>query len=213
MKFSEFFRVLRGRSHPAFARYLLGQVEVAYEAAETAMRIVTPGEHVQDARDVISEIEHKGDEYRRLLVTRLSGSLITPIDREDLFRLSRCIDDIADNIRDFVREWDLMGAESSTRYRDILKAVVNALAELRHAVEALDGEVTFLSSRSMNARKSSNAIRYAYQDAVSELLSEETVSMKILRRRELLRRLDVLANRVDDAINALADAAVKRTLL
>ena len=39
--------------------------------------------------------------------TSLAGVLVTPVDREDLFRLSRSIDDVLDNLRDFVREWDL----------------------------------------------------------------------------------------------------------
>ena len=62
-----------------------------------------------DARLQIAEIEHRGDTMRAELVTRLAGVLVAPIDREDLFRLSRSIDDVLDNLRDFVHEWDLYG--------------------------------------------------------------------------------------------------------
>ena len=42
--------------------------------------------------------------------------LVAPIDREDLFRLSRLSDDVSlYNLRDFVREWDLYKIEAAGR--------------------------------------------------------------------------------------------------
>ena len=72
---------------------------------------LAPGE----AHERIAEIEQRGDAMRAELVTRLSGVLVAPIDREDLFRLSRSIDDVLDNLRDFVRAGRFLRRPSSPR--------------------------------------------------------------------------------------------------
>ena len=63
--------------------------------------------------------------------------LIAPIDREDLFRLSRSIDDVLDNLRDFTREWDLFGIEAAKAYLSLLNATGAAIADLQLAVQAV----------------------------------------------------------------------------
>src|SRR5699024_7731307 len=45
-----------------------------------------------EARREIASIEHEGDASRKKLVGILIGTFITPIDREDLYRLSRSVD-------------------------------------------------------------------------------------------------------------------------
>lgn len=40
--------------------------------------------------------EKEADEVRRILIDELNQTFVTPIDREDIFALSRAIDDILD---------------------------------------------------------------------------------------------------------------------
>ncbi len=61
----------------------------------------------------------------------------------------------------------------------------------------------------LDANKASNAIRRRYQEGVAALLIG-TVDATMLKRRELLRRLDVVGLRLGEAADALADGAVKR---
>jgi uncharacterized protein len=90
----------------------------------------------------VVDVEHRGDRARGGFV----HALAPPLDREDLFRVSRSVDDVLDNLRDFARELELF--------------------------------------------------------AVSDVA--------MLKRRELLRRLDVVGLRLGEAADALADGAVKR---
>jgi hypothetical protein len=60
----------------------------------------------------------------------------------------------------------------------------------------------------LGARK--NDIRQRYQTAMQAIL-DEPLSTETLKRRELLRRLDVVGLRIREAADALADGAVKRS--
>ncbi len=49
-----------------------------------------------DLIEEIKEIEREGDAKRRILIDELAHTYATPFDREDLFALSRAVDDILD---------------------------------------------------------------------------------------------------------------------
>ena len=105
---------LTGRSHRRTIDILLPRsstrrssgVEVAVRLADGAL---VPGA----ARAAMADVEHEGDAQRAALVAELSASLTTPIDREDLYRFSRSVDDVLDNLRDLVRETDLFGSPAT----------------------------------------------------------------------------------------------------
>ena len=100
----------RGGSAPLTA-ILERQLEETMLACKLARAVAEGSAVPSEAHERMAEIEHGGDVLRGELVTKLAGVLVSPIDREDLFRLSRSIDDVLDNLRDFVREWDLYQIE------------------------------------------------------------------------------------------------------
>jgi hypothetical protein len=59
------------------------------------------------------------------------------------------------------------------------------------------------------AHKRTGRVRHLYAQGLAELLSGE-VTAPVLKRRELLRRLDVVGLRLAECADALADAMLKR---
>src|SRR5690606_27562540 len=92
---------------------------------------------IADARQRMREIEHRGDECRHTTVNRLSSAFANPIDREDLFRLSRSIDDVLDNLHDFVRELDLFAVQPHPLLAGLLTAIREALDDLDVAISTI----------------------------------------------------------------------------
>ncbi len=201
---------LTGHSQQRLITALVRQVGVAGEAVALALEAATGGVDTREARRRMGELEHAGDRHREQLVTRLSRTLVTPIDREDLFRLSRSLDDVVDNLRDFTRELDLFGAQ----VRDPL--MIAPLEALATAIDQMQAAVTLLASDTLEAvngslrtKKLVNDVRASYQSSLAQLF-ERDLEPGVLQRRELLRRLDVVGLRVGDAADALADGGLKR---
>ncbi len=199
-----------GGSGKDIAARLTGQVEATVEGARLARSAVSGELRSDRARELAIEVEHQGDEQRAELVGLLATSLVTPIDREDLFRLSRSIDDVLDNLRDFVREFDLLRVDCSELFPGLLDAIEDGLDNLAEAMEKLEEDPEEASPGALAAKKECNRIRYLYQQAVAEVLDEPEVTPQMLKRRELLRRLDVVGLRLGEAADALADGAIKR---
>lgn len=185
------------------------QVAHASESAEVVEAVISGDVGADEARRRVTDIEHRGDRVRGEFVIALASAVAPPLDREDLFRISRSVNDVLDNLRDFSHELDLFGVTQDRLFAEPLKAIRLALAQLGDAIDQLAEEPEGLAATALQANKSSNAIRRRYQEAVAELLVG-TVDAAMLRRRELLRRLDVVGLRLGEAADALADGAVKR---
>jgi len=197
----------RGAGTPLIAILELQLAETATAcrlARAVAEGRVAPGE----APEKMAEIEHRGDTLRAELVAGLAGAPAAPIDREDLFRLSRSIDDVLDNLRDFVREWDIYGVEAAGGFVGLLDATVNGIGDLQLAVQAIAKDPNDMKA-AVESKKSANEIRRLYDVELGRLFRGK-LTMDVVKRRELLRRLDVVGLRLNEAADRLSDAAVKR---
>ncbi len=160
------------------------------------------------AHERMAAVERRGDTMRGELVARLSGVLVAPIDREDLFRLSRSIDDVLDNLRDFIREWDLYEIKAATSYLGLLDATAGGIADLQLAVQAIANDPKDVKT-ALASKESAGEIRRLYDIELGRLFRGK-LTMEVVKCRELLRRLDVVGLRLNEAADRLSDAAVKR---
>lgn len=200
---------LAGTSNQRFVDHLLGQVDAAIEGATLVRRAVAGEVGRATAAEEMRVVEHRGDAVRAELVRHLGSALVTPIDREDLFRLSRALDDVLDVLRDFVRQWDLFEMERSPIIEPVVDSTCDALADLRGAVAAVSAEPERITTRALAAKKSGNAIRRAH-DVQLAALYRGPLTVDTLKQRDLLRRLDVVGIRFATVADTLSDAAIKR---
>lgn len=201
--------VFTGKGDPALLSALAGQLEAAHEGVILAQEMVDGGMTRADAHRRMSEIEHDGDLQREQLVDVLSRSLTPPIDREDMFRLSRSIDDILDTLRDFVRESHLYRVPDQYRFVPFLKSLALGIESLSKAVDALDEHPATVTKLALEAKKCGGAVVRMYQYEIASLFDEEMTSER-MKTRELVRRLEIAGSNLGEAADALADGAMKR---
>ncbi len=202
-------RDLGRRSSESFVTLLARHLDVTQGSAVLVRDFLAGELPLAEARRMMKAVEHEGDALRAQLVRRLSTAIVTPIDREDLFRLSRSIDDVLDDLRDFLREWDLFRMGSGDGLRALLEAIIRAVTELRVAVEAIAGAPGEVADRALAAKKACNVVRRLYQAEMARLFRAD-LDMQVLKRWELLRRLNAVGTRLDEAADVLADASIKR---
>lgn len=202
-------RDLAGASKGVFVDHLLGQADAAIDGAVLVRRSVAGEVGRASAAEQMRVIEHRGDACRGELIRDLGSALVTPIDREDLFRLSRALDDVLDVLRDFVRQWDLFEMDRSAIIEPVVDATCDALADLRAAIATISSEPALITTRALAAKKSGNAIRRQHDVQLAALYRGE-LTVQMLKERDLIRRLDVAGIRFATAADTLSDAAIKR---
>src|SRR5205809_1028053 len=74
----------------------------------------------------VSKIEEEADELGRILIDELNRSFVTPIDREDIFALSRVIDDMCDYAKSTVEEMLLFGVGPNEHIKKMTEGLYTA---------------------------------------------------------------------------------------
>jgi len=201
------FRDLSGRTDHDVVRLVRRQLEAVLAGLELTLAVVRGELPPAEARARMREIEHDGDQRRAELVVLLRSTIAAPMDREDLYRVSRSADDILDHLRDLVREFDLLGVRAEPLLGPPLAAVESGVHALHEAIGHLVDRPSDVGRAALLARKAS--VREECQHALASLLSGD-LDVDMLKRRELLLRVDAVGMRLGEAADALSDGAIKR---
>jgi predicted phosphate transport protein (TIGR00153 family) len=156
--------------------------------------------------------EKEADEIRRILIFELNKTFITPFDREDIFALSRTIDDVLDYAYSTLNEMELLKVHPTSFMQRITSLLRDAAFELLLAVDRLQDHPGVANEHAQRAKALENQIEDVYREALADLFSgaEDTKHIvKMLKQREVYRHLSNAADRGDEAANVIADIVVK----
>jgi predicted phosphate transport protein (TIGR00153 family) len=168
----------------------------------------------KDAARKVIQVEKEADELRRILVDELNRTFVTPIDREDIFALSRAIDDILDYGDSTVEEMTILDVSPNTHLHRMASLLRDAAAEIHLATLRLKDHPGVAYEHAMRAKALENRMETIYREALADLFSGPATSDRIvdmLKLRELYRHLSNSADRGDEAANVITDIVVKTT--
>jgi len=164
--------------------------------------------------DELTAKEKQADESRRVLIDELNRTFITPFDREDIFALSRAIDDILDYAYSTMSEIVILKVDPTKHMVRICSLLREATFELVMAIERLEDHPGVAAEHAQRAKAFENRVEAVYREALADMF-EETGDVKklirIMKMREVYRHLSNAADRGDEAANLLADIIVKTT--
>lgn len=207
---SKLFSIARKpKKRDSVSDLLIKQIDVALEATELANMVCSREADAEESRRPMRSIEHEGDDARATLVEKIGAVITVPLEREDLFRTSRSIDDVTDHLRDLVREMAKWRVPTGQWSRDILAPAESSLKELRRAVATTDNATT--REHCLIARYYANQLRRKYQNGLTRVFDDE-LTMDTLKKREILRRVDSIGRRLSEAADTLLDGMIKRFL-
>jgi len=168
----------------------------------------------EDLAKQITLKEKEADEARRILIFELNKTFITPFDREDIFALSRAIDDILDYGYSTMIEIDLLKVEPTNFMVRICSLLKDAAFELLKGVERLQDHPGVAADHAQRAKALENKVEDIYREALADMFTDTDDTkqlVKMLKMREVYRHLSNAADRGDEAANVLADIVVKTT--
>jgi uncharacterized protein len=160
--------------------------------------------------NLVRNIEREADELRRILIEELDKTFVTPIDREDLFALSRAIDDVVDYANTTVDEMEIYEVRGDEHIKEMVNILRKAARELNDAVKILKDYPKIASEHAVKAKAYENTMEKAYHMALAELFKgPDTIYM--LKMREIYRHLSNAADRGDEAANIISSIVMKHS--
>jgi predicted phosphate transport protein (TIGR00153 family) len=195
-----------------FVRLLIQQAEYTVEGMEALEGYMKKlgTKHAERLKTA----EKEADEVRRILIDELNRTFVTPIDREDIFALSRAIDDILDYAYTTVDEMEILDVEPNDYLRRMISLLGDAAREILSAMQRLSEHPSVANDHAVRAKALENRMEQVYREAVADLFNQpQDVGhiVEMLKLREIYRHLSNAADRSDEAANVISDIVVKMT--
>ena len=200
------------RKEDVFQKLIEEQASIAYDALKLLVKYLETLDPEVAAE--LSLKEKEADEVRRILIDELNHTFVTPFDREDIFALSRSIDDVVDYADTTAMEMLILKVKSTPYMLRIASLLKDATYEIWHAVQRLPKHPTIAIDHAQRAKALENRVEAVYREAIADLFSgPEDLHhvVEMLKMREVYRHLSNAADRGDEAANSIADIVVKKT--
>jgi uncharacterized protein Yka (UPF0111/DUF47 family) len=192
-------------------------IHLLYEQASLTLEgmdilIVYLSKPDQAPADQLKQKEKEADEARRILIDQLNHTFITPFDREDIFALSRAVDDVIDYAYSTMSEIVVLKVDPTDYMVRIATLLRDGAVELRAAIKCLQDHPKVAAEHAQRAKAIENKVEKIYRDALADMfkdINDVKKVVKVLKLREIYRHLSNAADRGDEAANVIADIVVK----
>src|SRR5512147_581528 len=195
-----------------FHKLIQQQASITYDGVKLLVKYFETQE--QEFAEQLALKEKEADEVRRILIDELNRSFVTPFDREDIFSLSRSIDDVIDYADSTLAEMVILKVKPTPYMQRMATLLKDAAYEIYQGVLRLQKHPNVAIDHAQRAKALENRVEAVYREALADLFSgpedlHHVVGM--LKLREVYRHLSNAADRGDEAANIIADVVVKKT--
>jgi uncharacterized protein Yka (UPF0111/DUF47 family) len=161
---------------------------------------------------LIDELEQKEEQLTHKAHLSLSVSFITPFDREDVYTLTKNIDDVAGCIRGAASKIRLYNVEKMTKpIKKLTELNLEASILIREGVKASKNlkKLKTITNACEKINKLEHKSDEIFEKAVFELFEMETDAKKIMKYKEVLSGLEKATDRCKDVANVLETISIK----
>ncbi|MBN1605912.1 MAG: DUF47 domain-containing protein [Polyangiaceae bacterium] len=186
--------------------------EIAYQSALILQDLVLHFDDPDAKIKALEDKEHEGDQQVHAMMDRLNKSFITPIDREDLFAISKDLDNITDAIESTAHLFMMFDVQT---VKDDAKSLVRLIVEATAEVHALTKEMKhFKKSKELKVKvievnRLENEGDRLRRRAVHTLFTQEKDPLEVLKWREVYESLESALDACEDVANLILSVVVK----
>jgi uncharacterized protein len=200
------------RQETTFFDVFESAAEIACQSAVILQDIAL---HYNDPELKIKELEekeHQGDQYVHMMMDRLNKSFITPIDREDLFLISKDLDTITDCIESTAQLFTMFNVQT---VREDAKKIVNLIViATRHVYEITREMKNFKKSTEIKRlvieiNRLENEGDNLFCRAVRELFTQVKDPIEVMKWKELFEYLEDSLDACEHVANIILGVVMK----
>ena len=157
----------------------------------------------------LRDLEHEGDEITHEIIRRLNTVFVTPVDHEDIHRLTSTLDDVIDHIEAAADLFVLHKIEAPLpEMKAQADVLVRATRTVREALEILP-KYSKLAPYWVEVNRLENEGDRVYRQAVADLFDGEYRTLDVLKWKDIIDELEAAIDRLEDATNVLEAIALK----
>jgi uncharacterized protein len=186
--------------------------EIGYQSAVILQDLVLHYDDPDAKIKALEAKEHEGDQQVHVMMDRLNKSFITPIDREDLFSISKELDNITDCIESTAHLFTMFDVRT---VREDAKAFVKLIVEATREVHAVTKEMkNFKKSKELKplvieVNRLENEGDRLHRRAVHALFTQEKDPLEVMKWKEVYENLESALDACEHVANIILGVVMK----
>ncbi len=162
-------------------------------------------------RDEIKRLEHVGDEVTHKIFEELNISFITPFDREDIYGLTKSMDDVLDlmdHVADLLVLYQIDKLENEVTL--LLKVTNRAVGEIHKSILLLR-QMNYDSIRDhiVRVHEMENEGDRLYRLFMGKLFAEQTDAVYLIKYSSLYNEMEHAIDKCEDLMNSIEAIMLK----
>lgn len=186
------------------------------EGAKVLQQYVNDIENSTVYAQQIKEIENKGDKIVHSIIELLNNSFVTPIDREDIYMVTKRMDDIIDNIETIVHRFIMFNIVSSTEESKIfINLVIRAVEEIEILMSSLSymnksKEGRIISEKIIEINKIENEGDLFFREVVSSLFRNKNIEvLDVIKWKDIYQVFENTLDACENVANIIGGVVTK----
>jgi len=155
--------------------------------------------------------EHRGDDRTHAILREVNSTFVTPIDREDIYRLASRLDDVMDFFEaagDLILLYDLESLPPEmSQLADLLVRAAELTASAMPRLKSLRN----LSDYWIEINRIENEADKIYRRFVARLFGGEFDALTVLKLKEVAEQLEAAADAFENVADTVETIAVKES--
>jgi predicted phosphate transport protein (TIGR00153 family) len=182
------------------------------EGAQTLYALLTGPQSEREAlNSQLREQEHRGDDRTHSILREVNSTFVTPIDREDIYRLASRLDDVMDFFEAAGDLVVLYGLETLPQEMQQLADILVRAAELTASAMPRLKSLKNLSDYWIEINRLENEADKLHRRFVARLFGGEFDALTVLKLKEVAEELEGAADAFENVADTVETIAVKES--
>ena len=175
--------------------------------------VESPGDVPAQAK-AISDIEHECDVITHHVVAKLHKTFITPLDRNDIYRLITKMDDIMDFVEAAAERVSLYGITVMTKeVGDLARTLLSSAERVLEAVAGFRDlkHPELILQKCVEINRLENEADALLRGTLAKLFREEKDPITIMKWKEIYELLETATDRCEDVANIIEGVVLENS--
>lgn len=166
---------------------------------------ITNAEELHEASVVLKKYETDGDALIYELTTKLNKSFMTPIEREDILKLSITMDDILDGVEHFIAHLEMFSLIHTDEYIEaFMENIMKSTDEIVQAMELLaKKKLVEMRDHAVRIKEYERVCDEIFRRSIKQLFLTEVNPIRIIQLKDLYEQLEDVADYCEDVANTI----------
>lgn len=200
------------KKEAVFFKLFSEAVEKSFQASKALEELMNNYEDVENKVKAISNMEHECDLQTHNIFKHLNAAFITPIDREDIFLITKELDNIADNIDEVANRFIMYNVKEIKKEAiEISRLITLSIKELSELMEELVHLKISdkLKKKIIEINRLENQGDIIFREAVKKLFAEEKDPLEVIKWNGILAYLEKALDACEEVANIIEGVVMK----